>query len=69
MPTEINILSDDSNFKAIVTEIRDGCRVVVWQNLKGWRRLSQQTYALPYHATRDIAHDAVQKLRAFPTKG
>lgn len=63
---EISILSDDGNFKAIVTETRDGCRVVIWQQIKGWRKLTHQTYTLPYHAVRDIAHDAVCKLRAFP---
>lgn len=65
---EISILSDDGSFKAIVTEIRDGCRVVIWQNVKGWRKLTHQTYVLPYHAARDIAHNSVCKLRAFPIK-
>lgn len=67
--TQISILSDDGNFKAEIAEIRDGCRIVIWQNLKGWRRLSHQTYALPYHAVRDIAYDAIHKLRAFPFPG
>lgn len=62
---EISILSADGSFKAIVTETRNGARVVIWQNLKGWRRMSHAEYRLPYHAVRDIAHSAGYNLRSL----
>ena len=67
--TQISIFSADGSFKAVVAETRNGARVVIWQNLKGWRRMSHAEYNLPYHAVRDIAYSAVYGLTSFPMKG
>lgn len=62
----ITILSDNEQFKAVVEPIRDGCRAVFYQQLKGWRKISHSVYDLPFHATCDSVFLTVQKLRGFP---
>lgn len=61
----MTILADNGQFKAEITEVRDGCRAVFFQQLRGWRRISHTVYPLPFHAALDAAHSAVQSLLPF----
>lgn len=63
----VTILADNGYFKVEVSEIRDGCRAVFFQKLRGWRRISHTVYDLPFHASLDAAHSMVQSLLPFRT--